>query len=66
MLFASTRRRVLRRREALGANLSGASYRAKMRLAASAKQLGVPIVEVALPGLQHQTSLDPARIIPRG
>jgi glycosyltransferase involved in cell wall biosynthesis len=57
--------RVLPRRVATAANLLGAGYRAEMRLAASAKRLGVPIVEVALHGLQHHTTLDPGRVIPR-
>jgi glycosyltransferase involved in cell wall biosynthesis len=57
--------RVLPRRVALGANLPGAGYRAEMRLAAGARRLGVPIIEVALPGLQHHTTLDPGRVVPR-
>jgi glycosyltransferase involved in cell wall biosynthesis len=56
--------RILPRRVAIGAGLLGAGYRSEMRLAASAKRLGVPLVEVPLRGLQHRTSLDPSLALP--
>ena len=45
--------RVLPTRVALAADLFGATYMAEMQLAAAARKLGVPTVDVRLRGLRH-------------
>jgi hypothetical protein len=57
--------RVLPCEIALRAGLQGSAYKAEMRLAAAAKRLGYPTVEVELRGLQHPTRLQPARVASR-